>query len=129
MPPPLRVKPAKPVRLLLLCAAAAAVSGCPRTTPPEAADGLPAVAAPKVPPARCDDFAELKQPFFGDLHVHTGWSLDAYTFGSGSLTPADGIRFARGGSKPSSNSRRTRTGKLLWCCRFASTSSASCLSC
>lgn len=94
---PLRLPAGISTQIFVVCAVAVGVSGCPRGTAPEAADGLPAVPVPKEPPARCADFAEYKQPFFGDLHVHTGWSLDAYTFGSGSLTPADGIRFARGG--------------------------------
>lgn len=75
---------------------AVGLAACPRpAAPPETAD-LPPVPPPAAAPARCPDHAPLKRAFFGDLHVHTGWSLDAYTFGSGSLTPADAIAFARG---------------------------------
>lgn len=35
------------------------------------------------------------RPFFGDTHLHTGFSMDAGAFGA-RLTPADAFRFARG---------------------------------
>ena len=44
---------------------------------------------------RCADFDELRQPFFGDTHVHTRLSLDANLQGN-RLTPTDAYRFARG---------------------------------
>lgn len=38
----------------------------------------------------------LRQAYYGDLHVHTSWSLDAFAFGV-RVTPEDAYRFARGG--------------------------------
>ena len=35
------------------------------------------------------------RPFFGDTHLHTGFSMDAGAFGA-RLTPRDAYRFARG---------------------------------
>ncbi len=40
-----------------------------------------------------------RQAFFGNFHVHTGYSFDAYTNGS-ATTPDDAYRWARGGSIP-----------------------------
>ncbi|NQX88864.1 MAG: DUF3604 domain-containing protein [Halioglobus sp.] len=43
----------------------------------------------------CANVYPLKYPFFGDLHVHTRFSLDASTQGT-RTTPAQAYRFARG---------------------------------
>ena len=37
----------------------------------------------------------LKNPYFGDLHVHTRYSFDAYVFGV-NATPYDAYRYAKG---------------------------------
>ena len=57
-------------------------------SPPKAADTVAAVeaAVPENP---------LKNAYFGETHVHTSYSLDAY-IGGARLTPDDAYRFAKG---------------------------------
>ena len=41
------------------------------------------------------DFNELRNAYFGDLHVHTRYSFDAYVFGT-TASPDDAYRYAKG---------------------------------
>jgi len=43
----------------------------------------------------CADHDPLRRPYFGDLHLHTGFSFDAYVYGN-HFTPEDAYRFAQG---------------------------------
>ena len=40
--------------------------------------------------------AQERQAFFGETHVHTSWSFDAYIFGNHLTGPADAYRYAKG---------------------------------
>lgn len=44
---------------------------------------------------RCSNYSRLRQPFFGELHLHTQYSVDAATLDTRN-TPADAYRFAKG---------------------------------
>ncbi len=64
---------------------------------------------------RCDSFEELRQPFFGDTHVHTSLSLDANLQGT-RPGPAEAYDFARGetlGLQPyQADGRPSRTAQI-----------------
>lgn len=61
---------------------AAAPSGQPAATAPQSADQRP---APNP----------LRNAYFGDLHLHTSYSMDAFAFGT-RTTPEDSYKFAMG---------------------------------
>src|SRR5687767_12118817 len=60
-------------------------------------------------------YAGQKYPttvYWGDTHLHTSMSLDAYAFGT-RLTPADAYRFARGETVVTDNGMRAQLRKPL----------------
>lgn len=62
---------------------------------------LPAGCEEEAPDPRVEERVPCAQPnpsrnaYFGDLHLHTGFSFDAYVYGN-HFTPRDAYRFARG---------------------------------
>src|SRR5262245_31308326 len=60
---------------------------------PSAAEPQPFARTERHEP--CANYNPLRNPYFGDLHVHTALSLDASTQGTRAM-PADAYRFARG---------------------------------
>lgn len=97
-------------RTTLMLAAALTAAGCddggeagPVVDAAPPADGAPTDAAPTdaepadaAPPiGRCADFAPERNLYFGDLHVHTAYSFDAWVFDVRNR-PEDAYRFARG---------------------------------
>jgi len=95
------MKQHKPARLT----AAMAVVAVSLTAPLHAQTASPGLPAPDpgrlgdaFPAAPYSPFAERKfptRPYFGDTHLHTGYSMDAGAFGA-RLGPRDAYRFARG---------------------------------
>jgi len=85
-------------RLLLVLVAPLALlaSGCGETGSTPQAGATPVASAPSLRTrASCRDHAPTKRAFFGDLHVHTTRSMDAYLFDT-RTTPDDAYRYAKG---------------------------------
>src|SRR5262249_51993370 len=70
----------------ILAAVNNALNGCPPQPTPTPTT---------VPEEPCPDRNMLRNVYFGDLHVHTTYSFDAYLWDT-RTTPADAYRFARG---------------------------------
>lgn len=79
------------MRLAVLCLPLW-LAGCGADSPlPAGVVGVPDGGVVK----RCRHYNPLRNPYFGDLHVHTTYSLDANTQGT-LLNPHDAYRFAQG---------------------------------
>jgi hypothetical protein len=74
-----------------------ALSGCERKEPPAAPAPAPkaAAAAPSAPVSTLPPSNPENNAYFGDVHVHTGWSFDGFTNGS-KTTPMDAYAWAQG---------------------------------
>lgn len=82
-----RLAPFMAISAVVLMAAA-----CGRSAPVDDASAPVDTPTPRV---ACANRDELRRPFFGDLHVHTNFSLDTAAFDLKN-TPADAYAFARG---------------------------------
>jgi hypothetical protein len=82
-------------RVLPLLIALTLVAACARQAPPaaqSAAPAAPATVAASLPPPN-----PLRNAYFGDLHLHSSYSMDAFAM-STRTTPEDAFRYARGES-------------------------------
>jgi len=50
-------------------------------------------------PDRTEDFSENRNAYFGDLHIHTSWSFDAFIYNV-RANPDDAYRYGRGHKIP-----------------------------
>lgn len=63
------------------------------TTGAHDTSGRPADAAASDPAPQPNP---LRNAYFGETHVHTGWSFDAFIFGNTKTGPADAYKYAKG---------------------------------
>ena len=84
------------LKTALILGIASALAAC---SPPAEQPEAPApeeAAMPAAPPAVIESNPN-RNPYFGDLHVHTTYSFDAFLFGT-RATPDDAYAFAKGGA-------------------------------
>jgi len=62
--------------------------------PPAAAAAAHTGAQRQYSPVTAHEYP--RRVYWGDVHLHTNYSADAYSYGTQSLSPADAYRFARG---------------------------------
>jgi hypothetical protein len=67
-----------------------ALAGCNRSSSPASPDPAPG------DQVECGDHSETRNAYFGDLHVHTAYSFDAYLFGNHVNEPQVAYDFAQG---------------------------------
>ena len=93
----MRESSAAPTLQLLLFPLALLAAGCGLELAANSWDPPPAAAIARelVPREPCAQHDRQRRAFFGDLHVHTGHSMDAQALGT-TTTPDDAYRFARG---------------------------------
>jgi hypothetical protein len=101
-------------RLAALVGIALAATACGKKEPaPPPAPESTAPAAPAAsaqPDAAESGAAYPTDAYFGDTHVHTGWSADAGMDGA-TLTPEDAYRFARGEEVKSNSGLPAKLGR------------------
>jgi hypothetical protein len=71
------------------------LSGCEKKEPPAAPAPKAATVAPTAPVSNLPPPNPENNAYFGDVHVHTGWSFDGFTNGS-KTTPTDAYAWAQG---------------------------------
>jgi hypothetical protein len=86
---------------------AIAVSSCGKPDQVSEGAGAAAVAA-AVPVAE-----HPERVYWGDLHLHTLYSFDSYSFGNKSLAPDDAYRFAQGQEVEAHNGEKAKLAKPL----------------
>ena len=107
-----------PVLVIGLASATLALGGCsPDAGKPREAPAQPAAAPAPAKVATLEELEAavaanpLKEAYFGETHVHTSYSLDAY-IGGARITPDEAYRFAKG-QEVTVNGQKHSIGRAL----------------
>jgi hypothetical protein len=79
-------------RHALIAVALFALASCDQSKAPGSKPGAEAAAASEAPVEGNPD----RNAYFGDEHIHTSWSVDAWLIGNRLTGPADALKFAQG---------------------------------
>ncbi len=101
----------RPLRLPITALALLGLAACSADRSPESVYAVAEFGNP-TPAEPCTDYSPERRAFFGDLHVHTSLSSDAYSFGV-TETPEDAYRYAFGGDMALTGGRSTRLDRPL----------------
>jgi len=66
----------------------------------------------KIHTGQTADFNENRNAYFGDLHIHTSWSFDAFVMNV-RTSPDDAYRFGKGESIPHTGGKSIQIGRAL----------------
>ncbi|MYE86856.1 MAG: DUF3604 domain-containing protein, partial [Gammaproteobacteria bacterium] len=83
------------LKTALILVIATTLAACSQPEEPPEAPAAEEAATPTAPPVI--ESNPNRNPYFGDLHVHTVYSFDAFLFGT-RATPDDAYTFAKGGA-------------------------------
>ncbi|MXY05025.1 MAG: DUF3604 domain-containing protein [Gammaproteobacteria bacterium] len=83
------------LKTALILVIATTLAACSQPEEPPEAPAAEEAATPTAPPVI--ESNPNRNPYFGDLHVHTVYSFDAFLFGT-RATPDDAYAFAKGGA-------------------------------
>src|SRR5262249_41831072 len=93
-----------------------ALAGCSNGAPKTTASAAKPASAPwqrTEQRANCSEYNLLRNPYFGDLHIHTRLAADAYIYGT-RVGPRDAYDFARGSTIPlcDDDEQQTRSAQI-----------------